>query len=125
MINESVKKELAGKLERILKHLNFSEIQVKNHPAYPDPEIHHNILEKADYTPSLVARKNKVTYYFEFIDSEPQALDKNQHPLRKIINLGDQQWDANFVLVTKYGNKDTVREWCRKYDLPVDQIWEM
>ncbi|WP_445664683.1 hypothetical protein [Fodinibius sp. AD559] len=125
MINESVKEELFDKLERVLKHLDFSEIQIEKHPEYPSPKIHHNILGKEDYTPPFVASKNEVTYYFEFIDGNPLVMDKNKHFIRKLINLGDQQWDADFVFVTKYGHKDRVREWCEKNNLSVDQIWEM
>lgn len=125
MENEKTNFELADNLMRLLGQLNFSDIRVKNHPEYPNPEVDHSVLKKTDYIPPLTAKKNDVIYYFEFIDGELSVLDKKKHPLRKLINLGEQQWDADFVLVTEYGNKDTVREWCEKYKLPVDQIWEM
>jgi|GEM_PF-2658686 len=116
--------ELANNLTRLLKHLNFSNICLKNHPEYPNPELNH-IIKKAGYNPSVMAKKNGVIYYFEFIKNNPKDLKKLKQTLQKIIELGHERWDADFILVTKYSNKDTVREWCQNYNLPVDEIWEM
>lgn len=117
--------KLTENLMRLLKHLNFSDIRIHNLTEFPDPEVNHTIMKEIEYIPPLIAQKNKVIYYFEFVEDNPKDLKKLQQPLQKFIELGHEQWDADFIIVTKYGNKDTVREWCQNYDLPVDQIWEM
>lgn len=109
----------------MLKRFNFSDIHIKDHSGYPDPVVNEIIVTEMGYIPPLMAQKNEVIYYFEFIEDNPEDLDQISQPLQKIIELGYKRWDTDFILVTRYGNKNTVREWCQNYNLPVDQIWEM
>lgn len=125
MENEYANSKLVYNLTHLLKHLNFSDIHVRNNTEFPDPEVNKKIMIEMGYTPPLMAKKNEVIYYFEFIDGNPKDLNRIKQPLQKIIELGYKQWDADFILVTKYGNKDSVREWCHSNNLPVDEIWEM
>ncbi|GAA5520249.1 hypothetical protein LQ318_00870 [Aliifodinibius salicampi] len=117
--------ELTKNLTRLLRHLNFSDIRINNDSEYPDPQVNHTLIKEMGYTPPLMAQKNEIIYYFEFIEDNPKDLKRLKRPLQKIIKLGYERWDADFILVTHYGNKDTVREWCQNNKLPVDQIWEM
>lgn len=116
--------ELVTSLKRLLKHLNFSDIRIHSDIETAETEA-DLIINDVGYTPSLMAKKNDVIYYFEFVEDNPGDLKRIRQPLQSIIERGHKRWDADFVLVTKYGNKDSVRDWCREYDLPVDQIWEM
>ncbi|SHE88948.1 hypothetical protein SAMN05443144_10433 [Fodinibius roseus] len=117
--------ELANNLTKLLRHLNFSDIRIRSNTAFPDPEVHEIVMTELGYIPPLMAKKNGVIYYFEFIEDNPKDLNRIRQPLQKIIALGYKQWDTDFVLVTRYGNKDAVREWCQNYNLPVNEIWEM
>ncbi len=125
MKNEFASSILVTDLTRLLKHLNFSDIRIHNDTELPDPKVNKMITKEMGYTPPLMAKKNDVIYYFEFIGDNPKDLKRIKKPLQKIIKLGYKQWDADFILVTKYGNKKTVKEWCLSHNLPVDQIWEM
>lgn len=125
MKNEFAGSILVTDLTRLLKHLNFSDIRIHTDEDFPDPIVNEKIMKEMGYTPPLMAQKNEVIYYFEFVDENPKDLSMIKQPLQKIIELGYKQWDADFVLVTRYGNKDTVREWCQNNKLPVNQIWEM
>lgn len=125
MKSEFADSKLVYNLTRLLKHLNFSDIHVRNNTEFPDPKVNKIITKEMEYTPPLMAKKNEVIYYFEFIEDNPKDLNRIKQPLQKIIEIGYKRWDADFVLVTRYGNKDTVKEWCIGNSLPVDQIWEM
>lgn len=125
MKNEYNGSELVTSLRRLLKQLNFSDIRLHNDTEFPESEVNQVITNDVEYTPSLMAKKNEVIYFFEFIDDNPKDLKRIRQPLQIIIERGYKRWDADFVLVTRYGNKDSVRDWCQKYNLPVDQIWEM
>lgn len=125
MKNEFTSPKLVRNLTRLLKHLDFSDIHIRNDSAFPEPKVNKMITKEMEYTPPLMAKKNEVIYYFEFIEDNPKDLNRIKQPLQKIIEIGYKRWDADFVLVTWYGNKDTVKEWCISNSLPVDQIWEM
>lgn len=125
MKNEFASSIIVKDLTRLLKHLNFSDIHIHNDTELPDPKVNKMITKKMEYIPPLMAKKNEVIYYFEFIEDNPKGLNRIKQPLQKIIELGYKQWEVDFVLVTRYGNKDTVKEWCLSNNLPVDQIWEM
>lgn len=118
--------DLIKRVIRLLKKLNFEDIRVnENYSNNSSNSADHLTPIKKGYMPPLTGRKNEVVYYFEFIDGELVDLKENKNSLQKIIEIGRQSWDADFVLVTRYGNKNTVREWCDKFNLPVDQIWEV
>lgn len=125
MKSEFADSKLVTGLTRLLKHLNFSDIRIHNDSAFPDPIVNKMITNEMEYTPPLMAKKNEIIYYFEFIEDNPKDLIRIKQPLQKIVEVGYKRWDADFILVTKYGNRDNVREWCQNYNLPVDQIWEM
>lgn len=118
--------DLINRVIRLLKKLNFEDIRVnENYSNNSSNSADHFTPKKKGYMPPLTGRKNEVVYYFEFIDGELIDLKENKNSLQKIIEIGRQNWEADFVLVTRYGNKNTVRGWCDKFNLPVDQIWEV
>lgn len=125
MTDSDIHPELVNNLIGLLKHLNFSDIHIQNHSRYSNPEFHQTIIQEVGFTPFLIAQKNGVIYFFEFVDENFKKLKHIKQSLQKLIELGSERWDADFVLVTRYGNKDTVQEWCQSYNLPVNQIWEM
>lgn len=123
--NNQEKLYLVNRLIRLLRNLNFADIQVKSHSDFPNPRVEQFINTEINFEPTLLARKNDVIYFFEFVNgSMPELLD-SKRSIQEIIAIGDQRWDTEFVLVTSYGNKDTVKEWCHNNHLPVDQIWEV
>lgn len=125
MIKEEHSLELISNLKRLLEHLNFEDIQFQKPSEYLDLDSEHSIFDELGYSPPLMAQKNDVIYFFEFVDENPKNLEKMKKPIQQIIQIGSKRWDADFVLVTRYGHKDKIKKWCQNNDLPVDQIWEM
>ena len=127
MINEKDHEQLylVKSLIKLLRRLKFSDIRVRYHPEYPDPEIVLSDGSDNGYAPVARARKNDVVYYFELVGDQLPDSEEIKHPLQMIIERSDIRWDTDFVLVTPYGNKDTVKEWCQKNNLEVTHIWEV
>jgi hypothetical protein len=127
-MNKEIKQEqshLAESLIRLLRNLQFSDIRVKNCSDYPEPDFIHAEMDDSPYTPALEAKKNDIVYYFEIITSNPIFLDSLKASLRFVAERANDRWDADFVLVTQYGNKDVVKQWCEQFELPVSYIWEI
>jgi len=98
MKNEFAGSKLVTDLTRLLKHLNFSDIRIHNLTEFPDPEVYHTLMKEIGYMPPLMAQKNEIFYYFEFFEDNPKDLKRLKQPLQKIIELGYERWDADFVL---------------------------
>ncbi|MDX1639678.1 MAG: hypothetical protein R3281_17070 [Balneolaceae bacterium] len=123
---EDAHRYLVEKLLKLLSQLRFSEIQVKFHADYPSPE---EIQTESDsrsqkYIPTLAAKKNEVSYYFELICDT----SKDIFQIKNLIDTlpePKEGWINNFVLVTEYGNREEVERFSRKADLSFDHIWEL
>lgn len=128
LMNKEIKQEqshLAESLIRLLRNLQFSDIRVKNCSDYPEPDFIHAEMDDSTYTPALEAKKNDVVYYFEIVADNQNFLESLKATLRSIAEEANGRWDADFVLVTQYGNRDVVSQWCEQFELPVSHIWEI
>lgn len=115
---------LSKNLIRLLKNLKFSDIRVN--PQSPVDELERTNFSRNDdsYLPAVVAKKNEVVYYFEFIGNNSSHISKLKNPLQGLYEVVSNKWDSTLILVTHYGNKDEVQETARKFELPYDHIWE-
>ena len=120
-----VNSDLIDKLIRSLHRLKFSDIRTSYYSEYPDPEIDLPKMEESDYVPSLVAKKNDVFYCFELISDSLSGPSDTVNLIRHLRSNSHKRWDIDHVLVTEYGNRDRIREWCRSNNLSVSLIWEL
>ncbi|MFH5886420.1 hypothetical protein ACG2F4_19100 [Halalkalibaculum sp. DA3122] len=116
---------LTENLIRLLNKLKFSDIRVKSHSIYPDPDQITFPANIRPYTPSVVAQKNGFVYYFELVCDNGLDLTRLQGPLKLLHEFAIKKWNSALILVTSYGNKNAVEKTARQCKMPFDHIWEL
>lgn len=106
----------------LLDRLNFSNICSVQDAGYPDPD--YSVPFDGGYVPPVTAAKHEVIYFFEIVTIDMLESDGLRKKLRTVAAELNGCRDKDFILVTEYGNKEKIREWCMSQDIPAENIWE-
>ncbi|WP_212747564.1 hypothetical protein [Fodinibius saliphilus] len=111
------------KLVPMLQKLNFGSIWIEEHPQYPSPPPSKIIDE--EYNPNLVAEKDGIDYYFEFINE--YCLDKaiSNSALQRMLETSNNKWDVTTVIVIEYGSTEVKNKLNNHFNIYPLQVWEL
>lgn len=117
--------DLIENLKKLLKHLNFSGIEVMYNLENLDSYSHEFENEGEKNKPLVVAHKSKVLYHFEIFGDNSTDFLKINDSIQQQRDRYDGKSDSCYVIVTFYGNQGYIRDLYQEHGLMNLEIWEL